>query len=135
MAAIATAHGTTLEFGTSVWNAEYDLLSYSWTGITRGSYETTYMGTAAGGRTFIASTTYDPGEVTFTCLHDPATSFAITTAIESVEVKVGGLAASKDCQASGFITNVEHSGAADPDGGPPTIEITFKLTGDLGDTV
>jgi len=135
--AIQTVHGTELTIATDTWDTVYALKSFDWTGPSFEVYETTNMETSAA-RTFISSTTYDPGEATFIMEYDPTEATAggelVAKNIRSIALKIGGQGTSINCEADGFITSVNRSGASDPDSGLAMIEITVKFTGALGNS-
>lgn len=127
--------GTTITFGTSAWAAQ--LIGVNWNGISRESILTAIMSTV-GGRTFIPSDTYDPGEVVLEVAWDPDVPppvvFNGPTVPETVTItfpipsggNVGGKLA-----ASMFITGFEIN---DPWEERMTATVTLKASGDITQT-
>jgi hypothetical protein len=104
-----------------------NLISVSWSGITRRPVATSSMATT-GGQTFIPADTYDPGTLEVEFQFDPTKSVvtAITGAAENVAVQFGGVAVG--LSASGFLTDVV---ITDPDEELMTARGTIKFSGNI----
>ena len=74
--------GTTITFATGFFA---EILSVDWSGIEREDIDSTHMGTATA-RTFEPSDLYDPGELSVTMHHAPATTPPISSAAETITV-------------------------------------------------
>lgn len=121
--------GSTLTFA----NFTPELLSLSWSGISREAVDTSHMGTV-GGRTFLPGDLHDPGEVTaevhLNSTEAPpiATTSAPVTTL-TVTFPAVGTAATDAWTASAFMTGFEFT---DPLEDKMTATATFKITGDVG---
>lgn len=129
--------GTIVAFTTTAYAAE--LLSVSWSGISRPSVETTHIGTAAatggstnfGNGTFVPGDIVDPGELTLEYNFDPDKTIAgmHTSALDTITVTFplyAGDATAAKWTATGFWTafevNVPHEDRM-------TATATIKLSG------
>jgi hypothetical protein len=118
--------GSTLTFA----NFTPELLSVSWSGIERQAVDISHMGTT-GGRIFLNSDLYDPGELVAE-VHlnsteaPPITATATTLTVTFPAV---GTNAADLWTASAFMINFEF---ADPLEDKMTATATFKCTGPIG---
>ena len=106
-----------------------EILSLSWSGISREAIDTSHMGTV-GARTFLPGDLHDPGELTAE-VHlksteaPPITAAATTLTLTFPAV---GTAATDAWTASAFMTGFE---LTDPLEDKMTGSATFKITGDI----
>lgn len=91
--------GTTLVAGTSGFNAKITAVDG---GPTRGSIETTHLGTTST-KSFIAASLYDAGEFSITVQHDPTISVPIDAVAETWTIDWGG--SGSVWSFSGFLTD------------------------------
>jgi len=118
-----TGNGTTITFGTSSFSA--NLLSVGGPGRSRGSIETSHMGTTTS-HTFIPDDLVDNGEVSLEFEFNGYDTPPINGAVETITIAWGGTG---DTWAfSGFMTNYEPSAAM---GDRMTATATLKVTGDI----
>ena len=110
--------------GGSDFNAE--ILSVSWSGLSRPAIDTTYMGTTTA-RTFLAGSLYDAGEVTFECALNPGASSTLpvasaagTLTVTHKDTGAATWAATAFCTGFEWTTPLEER---------PTCSITYKLSG------
>jgi hypothetical protein len=126
--------GTYVTFGTIVGNASthYKVNSVSLGGVSRDVVDASHLLTT-GGKEFIASEYYDPGELSLEIHHDPAlnplnllTNVA-TAQVCSIIFANGGTSTTK-WSAYGFASSFEASAPKDD---MMTGTLTIKLSGDL----
>lgn len=127
--------GTTVAFTTGGFSAE--LIDVQWSGITRGSIETTHMGTTAtaaagatfGSRTFMPTDFTDPGELTLEYHFDPDITPPIEDATgDTVTVtwpKAAGDSSAAKWVGTGFVTGYTVN---DPMEDKQTATLVFKLS-------
>ena len=103
------------------------ILSVSWTGITRATVDASDL-TETGGKTFLGSQRYDPGELSVEMQYDSGQNLETEIKNNSSTAITVTWLDSAVMSASGFLTGYEVSGGDDE-----TIKatITFKLTGTL----
>lgn len=110
-----------------------ELIDVQWSGITRGSIDSTHLGTTVsagtallfGSKTFIAERLTDPGELTFTFHFDPDLSIPPVeddSAAIVITWEEGGT-----WSATGFCTSFTLNGVTNED--KMTCDATYKLTG------
>lgn len=97
--AVDEGQGTTITFGTSGFSA--NVTNIDWTGVSRESIGNSHLGTTTA-KTFQPGDLYDPGEVTLTIYHDPATTPPISAAAETITITYPD---ANTRSASGFVTN------------------------------
>lgn len=114
-------HGTTITFESGFISR---ILSVSISGVSRAAVDTTNFGTD-GGKTFMPSDTYDPGEISVTMQHDSDVTPPITAAPGNVTVTFPD---AETLTGTGFLTGYEIS-MADEDVTEATA--TIKLTGNI----
>ncbi len=114
------ATGITLAGTTSSWTSE--LLDISFSGITRGSVDTSHQGTTTA-QTFQPTGLYDPGSLTVTVHFDPTKALPVGLVAETWTITF------PDTQAwdfSGFCTDYNWTA---PFEDKMTAELTIKVTG------
>lgn len=116
--------GTGLTVSGTTYTAE--ILSVTWSGISREAIETTYMGTTTA-RTFAAGELYDPGEVTFEVAFDPGASATLPVAAAAGTITVTHTdTGAATWAATGFATSMEWTVPLED---RSTASITYKLSG------
>ena len=131
--AVDIGQGTQIVFGSLLGGtAGFRLTGLSWGGIERAVADASHMGTT-GGKEFVASEIYDPGEVSAEILFDPAikpwtalTNVATTQAVE-VRFAAGGTT-TQLWSAYGYVTGFE-AGSEMEDMQSGTV--TIKLSGSV----
>lgn len=126
--------GTYVTFGTIVGNAAtcYKVNSVALGGVSRDVVDASHLLTS-GGKEFIASEYYDPGELTLEIHHDPSLNpTALLTNVGTAQVCTiifanGGTATAK-WSAYGFASSFE---ATAPKDDMMTGSLTVKLSGNL----
>jgi hypothetical protein len=126
--------GTFVTFGTIVGKAEtqYKVNSVSLGGVSRDVVDASHLLTA-GGKVFIASEYYDPGELSLEIHHDPSVNpVALLTNVASNQVCsiafANGGTATTVWSAFGFASSFEASAPKDD---MMTGTLTIKLSGNL----
>lgn len=127
--------GTFVTFGTIVGNAAtcYKVNSVSLGGVSRDVVDASHLLTS-GGKEFIASEYYDPGELSLEIHHDPSLNpVALLTNVGTAQVCTiifanGGMSTAK-WSAYGFASGFEASAPKDD---MMTGTLTVKLSGNLG---
>lgn len=79
-------HGTTITFSSGYCGSVQRI---NRTGLTRAAVPTTHFGTS-GGKTFVPSDTYDPGELLVEAQRDASDAVPITGAAETVTLTFPG---------------------------------------------
>ena len=138
--AIDVGTGATVVFGTS--SATGNITSIEWSGIDRGSVDTSWLGTTVA-RTFIPTDLYDPGELELEMDFDTQSTASATTggifdlidaAAETITVTfpiASGDTTGGKWAASGFMTSLSMSNPLEE---KVTASATFKMTGALTPT-
>lgn len=132
--AVDIGQGTQIVFGSILGgSAGYKLTGLSWSGVERAVADASHMGTT-GGKEYVASEIYDPGEVSAEILFDPATKpFASLTAVsttQAVEVRfAAGGATTQLWSAYGYVTGFEAGSQMEE---MQTGTVTIKLSGSVG---
>ena len=126
--------GTFVTFGTVVGNAatHYKVNSVSLGGVSRDVVDASHLLTT-GGKQFIASEFYDPGELSLEVHHDPSLNpVALLTNVATNQVCAiifaNGGTATLQWSAFGFASGFEASAPKDD---MMTGSLTIKLSGDL----
>lgn len=126
--------GSFVSFGTIVGNAatHYKVNSISLGGVSRDVVDASHLLTT-GGKQFIASEFYDPGELSLEIHHDPALNpVALLTNVGTAQVVVinfaNGGSSTLQWSAYGFASSFEASAPKDD---MMTGTLTIKLSGDL----
>jgi hypothetical protein len=125
--------GTQIVFGSVLGGtAGFKLTGMSWSGVERAVADASHMGTT-GGKEFVASEIYDPGEVSAEVLFDPAikpwATLTNVTSTQAVEVRfAAGAATTQLWSAYGYITGFE-AGSQMED--MQTGTVTIKLSGSV----
>ena len=101
-----------------------NVLSISWSGISRPAVDTTHLGTTTA-RTFMPGDLYDPGELTVEFQLDSDQTWGTTIAAEAATITIT-FADAETWAASGFMTSLE---ASVPLEDVMTVTATYKLTG------
>ena len=116
--------GTGLTVSGTTYTAE--ILSVSWSGLSREAIDTSYMGTTTA-RTFMAGELYDPGEVTFEVALDPGASATLPVSAAAGTITVTHTdTGAATWAATGFCTNMEWTVPMED---RPTASLTYKLSG------
>lgn len=125
--------GTTL---TTAGTLETKLLNISWSGISRGSVETTLLATVQSGKSFVPEDNYDGGEVTFTgqleSTHDPfaATNGLFGSATEDTTLQIAVAGSTTLWSAAGaFLTGFDLGDLSE--GEVVTFSATYKINGNI----
>jgi hypothetical protein len=120
--AIDIGTGSTITFSSSYFAT---ILSIEWSGMKRDAIPTSTMATT-GGRTFVPSDTYDPGELQVEFQYDSAKSpiTPMTAVAETVTLLFPGAALS--LAASGYMTDMSITDRFEP---LITAKATIKFTG------
>lgn len=113
--------GATITFSSSFLAR---ILNIDWSGISRDALETTTTATT-GGRTFIPSDTYDPGQLTVEIQFDTDASPPITSTAETVTVTWPDL---ETWSAAGFLQDFSISAANEQ---VMTATAVVKFTGSI----
>ena len=127
------ADGATVSFG-SVFSS-LKLASISHSGMTRNTVDASHLGTA-GGKDFLASSMYDPGEVSCEVHFDPSLRSTIigamtndsTTQALTITYPNGGTATTA-WSAYGYLTGFEVTASKEE---LMTATATVKLSGNIG---
>lgn len=133
--AVDIGQGTQITFGGvlgSQATGVYKLTGLSWSGVERAVADATHMGTT-GGKEYVASEIYDPGEVSAEVLFDPAvkpwTSLTNVSSTQAVEVRfAAGGTTTLLWSAYGYVTGFE-AGSQMED--MQTGTVTIKLSGSV----
>jgi hypothetical protein len=116
--------GSTIEFSTMLTTAVGEILSIDWAGIERQAVDISHMGTT-GGRLFMPSDLYDPGEVTVEMHLNSTNTPLITATAAAITITFPD---AETWSASAFMTGFE---LADPLEDKMTATATFKATGSI----
>jgi hypothetical protein len=127
--------GTFVTFGTIVGTAQtcYKVNAVSLGGVSRDVVDASHLLTT-GGKEFLASEYYDPGELSLEIHHDPSLNpinlltNASTTQTVNIHFANGGTSTTK-WSAYGFASSFEASAPKDD---MMTGTLTIKLSGDIG---
>lgn len=131
--AVDIGQGTQIVFGNILGGtAGFKITGLSWSGVERAVADATHMGTT-GGKEYVASEVYDPGEVSAEILFDPAikpwTSLTNVASTQAVEVRfAAGGTLTQLWSAYGYVTGFE-AGSQMED--MQTGTVTIKLTGSV----
>lgn len=131
--AVDIGQGTQIVFGSLLGGtAGFKLTGLSWSGIERAVADASHMGTS-GGKEFVASEVYDPGEVSAEVLFDPAikpwTALTNVATAQAVEVQfAAGGSTTQLWSAYGYVTGFE-AGSQMED--MQTGTVTIKLSGNV----
>lgn len=132
--AIDIGQGTYVTFGTIVGNAatQYKVNSVSLGGVSRDVVDASHLLTS-GGKEFIASEFYDPGELSLEIHHDPSLNpVALLTNVSTAQVVqiifANGGTSTLAWSAYGFASAFE---ATAPKDDMMTGSLTIKLSGSL----
>lgn len=132
--AVDVGIGTFISFGSTLGaTTGFKLTGLQWSGIERAVADATHMKTV-GGKEYVASEVYDPGEVSAEVLFDPSLKAVLaditnpsTTQAFSVAFAAGGTS-TVVWSAYGFVTGFE-AGSQMED--IQTGTVTIKLTGSI----
>lgn len=123
--AVYTFQGVTITFSSSFFT---NITNVDWSGITRDAVPTSSASTA-GGKSYIPSNLYDPGEITVEGRFDNTANFTtpIAGAAETITVTklASGQSTGGTIAASGFMTSWRFGGPADDT--PETVNYTATL--------
>jgi hypothetical protein len=133
--AVDIGQGTFINFSGVLGSAAtgvYKLTGLSWSGIERAVADATHMLTS-GGKEYVASEVYDPGEVSAEVLFDPSvkpwTALTNVATTQTVEVRfAAGGSATVLWSAYGYVTGFE-AGSQMED--MQTGTVTIKLSGSV----
>jgi len=134
--AVDIGQGTYITFGGVLGSgatAGYKLTGLSWSGIERAVADGTHMLTT-GGKEYVASEVYDPGEVSAEVLFDPSvkpwTALTSVTTAQTVEVRfAAGGSTTMLWSAYGYMTGFEvGSQMEDMQTGTVTIKLSGSVT-------
>ena len=117
--------------GASVSGSGYtaEINSISWSGISRGSIETTHLGSTGAWKEFIAEGFTDPGELELEVNFDAGTAPPWTAASTTITVTMNADPSGTNAwSATGFMSDFELS---IPTEDKQSATITFKLTGPI----
>jgi len=129
--AVDIGQGTTLKVGTAA-TTQFKITNINWSGIERAVVDASHMATV-GGKSFVASEIYDPGELGVEVLFDPSVSpFGLLTNVttsQAIEVRFanGGTTTSL-WSAFGYVSGFE---AGSPVEDMQTGTLTIKLSGSV----
>lgn len=133
--AVDIGQGTYITFGTLLSGgtaSSYKLTGLSWSGIERASADATHMLTV-GGKEYVASGIYDPGEISAEILFDPSikpwTAITNTSSAQAVEVRfANGGDTTALWSGNGYLTGFEVGSQVED---MQTGTVTIKLTGSV----
>jgi len=114
--------GATIVFATSAFTG--NILSISWSGISRTPIDTTHLGSTTA-RSFMAGDLYDPGEIQVEMAFDPAAAPPYGGAAETVTITFPA-ATPKTWAATCFMSNFQ---ATAPLEDKMTASFTLKVSG------
>lgn len=135
---VDTAHGTTIVFGTSSFDAE--VVGYGLSGQSRTMIDTTHLGTAAPSantihnRTFLPSDISDPGELTLDIHFNPENLPPINGPLETITLTfplASGDSTPTIYTFSGAVSGFEETSALDD---KMTATMTVKISGAITKT-
>lgn len=116
-------HGTTITWASGFVTS--DIENIDWSGISRGTIETTTMSTS-GGQTFVGEANYNPGELSVTFLFDNTSTPPITATEQNCTIDFAGLGQTFAAQA--ILTNADISM---PDKDMMRCTATLKFSGSI----
>lgn len=130
---VDVGQGSSISFGTTLsGSAGYKLTNISWSGASRNVADASHMLTV-GGKEYLSSQIYDPGELTAEILFDPAikpwadfTNVSSTQAVVVAFANGGTNTAAWSCY--GYISGFEASAPVDD---MMTGTVTIKLHGNV----
>lgn len=125
------ADGATVSFGTLFTSLKLASISHS--GISRNTVDASHLGTQ-GGKDFLASSMYDPGEVSVEVHFDPAQKpVSVLTNDSSNQALIiqypSGGASTQTWSAYGYLTGFEITASKEE---LMTATATIKLSGNIG---
>ena len=129
--AVDIGQGTTLKVGTNA-TTQWQITNINWSGIERAVTDASHMATS-GGKSFVASEIYDPGELGVEVLFDPSVSpFGLLTNVatnQAIEVRfANGGTSTALWSAFGYVSGFE---AGSPVEDMQTGTLTIKLSGSV----
>jgi hypothetical protein len=129
--AVDIGQGTTLKVGTNA-TTQWQITNINWSGIERAVVDASHMATS-GGKPFVASEIYDPGELGVEVLFDPSVSpFGLLTNVttsQAIEVRfANGGASTALWSAFGYVSGFEAGSQVED---MQTGTLTIKLSGSV----
>lgn len=134
--AVDIGQGTYITFGSILGSATsgvYKLTGLSWSGIERAAVDASHM-TSSGGKDYVASSVYDPGEVSAEILFDPSvkpwTALTNVSTNQAVEVRfANGGDTTLMWSAYGYVSGFEAgSQVEDMQSGTVTIKVSGSIS-------
>lgn len=129
--AVDIGQGSTLQVGTNATTL-FQITNINWSGIERAVVDASHM-TTVGGKAFVASEQYDPGEIGVEVLFDPSVSpFGLLTNVATNQAMVvrfaNGGTSTAMWSAFGYVSGFE---ASSPVEDMQSGTLTIKLSGSV----